>query len=89
MTRAHEPTDAVHSDERWQFAVLSLVLRFHPERLSATELRREMLAGDYDFAKTDSHNRAVRDLIAAGLLRHDGDSIVATRAAMHFDMLND
>jgi len=35
-------------DETWQLAVLSRVLILHPERLSATELRREMLANDQD-----------------------------------------
>jgi hypothetical protein len=77
------------SDRAWQSAVLTCVLCFHPERLSATELRREMLADDQDFEQTDSHDRAVRDLIAAGLLRRDGDSIVATHAAMCFDAMSD
>jgi hypothetical protein len=31
---------------------------------------------------------AVRDLIAAGLLRREGDSIIPTRAAVHFYMLH-
>lgn len=48
-----------------------------------------MLAGAQDFDQTDSHDRAVRDLIAAGLLRRDGDSIVPTHAAMCFDALSD
>jgi hypothetical protein len=77
------------SDEAWQLAVLSRVLLLHPERLSATELRREMLAGEQDFERIDAHDRAVRDLIGAGLLRRDGDSIVATHAAMYFNSLND
>jgi hypothetical protein len=36
-------------DEAWQLAVLSRVLILHPQRLSPTELRREMLANDQDF----------------------------------------
>jgi hypothetical protein len=77
------------SDEAWQLAVLSRILALYPERLSATELRRVMLAGDQGFEQIDAHDRAVRDLIAAGLLRRDGDSVVATHATMHFDSLND
>jgi hypothetical protein len=80
--------DAIADDDAWQLAVLSRVLILHPARLSATELRREMRADAHDFARTDAHNRAVDDLIAAGLLRHDGDSIIASRAAMHFDHLH-
>jgi hypothetical protein len=66
-----------------------LVLSFHPERLSATELRREMLAGDQDFEQVDAYDRAVRDLIGAGVLRRDGDSIVVTHTAMSFEALRD
>jgi hypothetical protein len=79
--------DAITDDEDWQLAVLSRVLILDPARLSATELRREMRADAHDFTRTDAHGRAVEDLIAAGLLRRDGDSIIATRAATHFDHL--
>jgi hypothetical protein len=75
-------------DESWQLAVLSRVLGLHPERLSAEELRREMLGDRRDFAQADAHDRAVRDLSAAGLLRRDGDSIVPTRAALCFYALH-
>jgi hypothetical protein len=75
-------------DEACQLGVLSHVLILHPERLSADELRREMLAGTQDFSQIDAHDRAVRDLIAVGLLRRDGDSVVATRAALYFDALH-
>jgi hypothetical protein len=77
------------SDEAVQLAVMSRVLLLHPERLSATELRRMMLAGEQDFERSDDHDRAVSDLIGAGLLRRDGDSVVATHAAMYFHSLND
>lgn len=48
-----------------------------------------MLAGEQDFEQIDAHDRAVRDLIGAGLLRRDGDSVVATHAAMYFYSLKD
>jgi hypothetical protein len=76
------------SDESWQTSVLSLVLLMHPAFWSAEELRREMLADGQSFSEVDAHDRAVRDLIAAGLLRREGNSILATRAAMHFYMLH-
>jgi hypothetical protein len=75
-------------DDAWELAVLSRVLVLHPERLSAEELRREMLADGREFARLDAHGRAVRELIAAGLLRRDGDSVVATRAAVRFAALH-
>lgn len=79
---------AVPADEAWQLAVLTRVLVLDPERLSGAELRLEMLAGEREFSRIDAHERAVRDLVAAGLLRHDGDSIVATRAARRFAALH-
>jgi hypothetical protein len=77
------------SDEAWQLAVLSLVLVLHPAHLSAEELRREMLADREDFAHTDAHDRTVRDLIASGLLRRHGDSVIPTRAAVRYRALHD
>jgi hypothetical protein len=78
----------VLSDEAWQLAVLTRVLVLEPERLSDVELRREMLAGERAFARIDAYERAVRELVASGLLRHDGDSIVATRAARRYAELH-
>jgi hypothetical protein len=60
----------------------------HPERLSAEELQREMLAGRQAFAQSDAYDCAMRDLTAAGRLRRDGDSIVPTRAALYFCVLH-
>jgi hypothetical protein len=76
-------------DESWQFGILHRVLVLYPERLSADELRLEILADRQDFSSVDAHDRAVRDLIAAGLLRRDGDSIVATHAAIRLYELAD
>lgn len=76
------------SDEARQLAVLSCVLLLHPQRLTKTELRRQMFVDDREFAQVDSYDRAVRDLVAVGLLRHDGDSVVATRAATYFASLH-
>ena len=87
-TTAHGPKQTLLPDEAWQLAVLSRVLLLHPERLSIDELRREMLAGDRTFPPTDACDRAIRDLVAVGLLRHDGDSVIATRAAMYFAVLH-
>jgi hypothetical protein len=89
MTNHHPSRDPATEDAIWQLAVLSRILRLHPERLSAAELEREMLAGERGFAQLDACTRAVRDLVAAGLLRHDGDSVIATRAATHFALLHD
>lgn len=79
---------SILDDQAVQRAILAHVLALHPTRLSADELRREILLGAISFAATDAYDRAVRDLIAVGLLRHDGDSIVPSRAALCFDALD-
>jgi hypothetical protein len=79
---------AMLSDETWQLGVLTSVVVMHPERLSYAELRREMLVDEQEFSQTDDFDRAVRGLVASGLLRHDGDSVIPTRAAMRFAALN-
>jgi hypothetical protein len=56
--------------------------------LTGEELRRELFVDRHDFSQADAQDRAVRDLIAAGLLRREGDSIIPTRAAMHFYKLH-
>jgi hypothetical protein len=75
------------SDEAWQLAVLYCVLKLHPERLSFAELRRQMFVDDQDFSQADAFDRAVCDLVAVGLLRHDGDSVIAPRAASYFSRM--
>jgi hypothetical protein len=51
------------------------------------ELARELCEDAEDFAEGDALARAVRDLIAAGLLRMEGEAVVPTVAAIHFDRL--
>ncbi len=67
-------------DARAQRAVLSLVLDEHPALLAASEVEREIGAGD-------AAERAMRDLTGAGLIRKDGETVFPTRAALHFDRL--
>jgi hypothetical protein len=68
--------------------VRSHVLLEHPALLTGEELRREMLVDRQDISQADAHDRAIRDLIAPGPLRREGDSIIPTRAAVHFYMLH-
>ena len=67
-------------DARAQRAVLSLVLHEHPALLAASEVEREVGAGD-------ATERAMLDLTGAGLIRREGVTVLPTRAALHFDRL--
>lgn len=75
------------SDDAIQRAVLGCLLEFHPTRLSQAELLRELSADPDDFSRRDAIDIAVRDLIAAGLLRRDGDSIIPTRTLLRAEEL--
>lgn len=77
----HEEDDAVEG------AVLGLVFDSHPDALTKDELLREMTqGGSTEFSDVDASERAVRDLIAAGLLHPLGDEefVRPTRAALRF-----
>jgi hypothetical protein len=78
---------SAREDHATQVAALSLVLAMRPDQLTLDELIREMVAGSDDFAERDAVERAVRDLVGAGLLRRCGESVLPTRAAAHFHRL--
>ncbi len=67
-------------DESVQRAVLSLALDAHPKSLTIPMLAREIDQGD-------AVERAVRDLVGAGLLECHGISIRPTVAALRHDRL--
>jgi hypothetical protein len=75
------------TDHRDQAAVLTLVLELHPAHLTVGELVREVGPITADFEAEDRCKRAVRDLVAAGLLHLCGDLIFPSRAALLFASL--
>jgi hypothetical protein len=72
-------------DDSTQAAVLRGVLSTYPEPITLAELIRAMTFGSTEFSDLDRIERAVRDLIAGGLLyRRDDDLVIPTRAAAKF-----
>jgi len=67
-------------DQGTQSAVMALVLAERETILTLGDLMME-IEGE------DAVARAVRDLTAVGLLRREGESVLPTRAAIHFDRL--
>lgn len=76
------PTES--DDASAQRAVLAFVLDQHPATLTICEISREIGSDEGDEAE-----RAIRDLVGAGLLRCEGASVLPTRAALHADRLED
>ncbi|MGN6258900.1 MAG: hypothetical protein ACTHN3_14320 [Solirubrobacterales bacterium] len=71
-------------DDRDQRAVLIHVLEEDSPPLTLTDLIRELAAGDEEFTEQDRIARAIRELIAVGLLHRSGDLVLPTRAAVRF-----
>jgi hypothetical protein len=74
-------------DATFEAAVLQQLLALHPTQITFGELLRVMTVDSGDFAQRDALERAVRDLAASGLLHRNGDVVLPSRAALHFDEL--
>src|SRR6186997_2614196 len=75
-------TTTAQQDYRDQGRVLRTILDLHPEPLTLAELTREMTIDSTDHAERDRIERAVRDLIAGGVLHLVGDFVLPTRTAV-------
>jgi predicted transcriptional regulator len=69
-------------DAALESAILQQVLALHPATVTSEELARELREED-----GDAMERAVRDLVAAGLLHRSEALVLPTRAALRFDEL--
>jgi hypothetical protein len=75
-------------DLRDQSQVLREVLVIYPETTTLDELQRGLTAASGEFSDRDRIERAVRDLVAGGLLHlRAGDLVLPTRAAVNFHFL--
>lgn len=68
-------------DAALESALLQQVLSLHPTAVTIEELARELDESD------DALERAVRDLVAAGLLHRSDVFVLPSRAALRFDEL--
>lgn len=87
-----EPGDSLSTsaaDAATEAAVLLRVLDLQPAQVSLAELSRDLHGERPRFEERDAIERAVRDLIAAGLLRRGGELVLPTRAALRFAELNE
>jgi len=84
--RPDDPPTA-EEDARTERRVLTHVLHNRPTHRTMPELVRELCDDPEDFAEGDALARAVRDLVASGLLRMEGETVVPTRAAVHFERI--
>jgi hypothetical protein len=76
-------------DAATESAVLQQVLDLYPTQVTYEELLREVGGEFAEFSERDAVERAVRDLVGAGLLHRHDDFILPSRAALRFDELLD
>lgn len=73
-------------DAKVEHAVLGFLLHEHPDRLTIPEVSRAMNRFS-DFNSEDAVERAIRELVGAGLLRCEGAYVQPTRAALYYERL--
>jgi len=78
------PPSPGHTDRKVESAVLAFVLDEHPNRLTIPEVSWAMSPRGSEFAHGDAIERAVRELVGAGLLHVAEGFVLPTRAALHF-----
>lgn len=76
-------------DTTIEATVLRQLLALYPVQMTVAELAREIDGDNADFAQTDAVERAVRELVAAGLAHRNGDVVIPSRAALRLDELLD
>jgi hypothetical protein len=89
MDETDDSLTPASEDAATESAVLQQVLDFHPVLVTAAELVREVGGESPGFAEQDAIERAMRDLIGAGLLHEHGHFLIPTRAALRFNELLD
>jgi predicted transcriptional regulator len=82
-----DPSSPAGADKRTESAVLALLLDEHPNQLTMPELAL-VLHGDVErFKPRDAAERAVQELVGAGLVHRQGKFLTPTRAALYFAAL--
>ncbi len=79
------PLTPENDDRQVQWAVLSFLLGEYPDhQLTIPEVSRAMNAGLADFRREDAIERAIRELVGAGLLHCQCGFVLPTRAAITY-----
>ncbi len=77
-----DPARPACEDTKVERVVLSFLLDKHPSQLTIPELSSALNADPNRFEANDAVERAVRELVGAGLLHCRGGFVLPTRAAL-------
>jgi hypothetical protein len=79
-----DPSTPADADRKVEWAVLAYLLDEHPDQFTIPEVSRVMNQGKTGFGNEDTVERAIRQLVGAGLLHCCGGFILPTRAALYY-----
>jgi hypothetical protein len=82
-----DPSRPSDEDTKAERVVLAFLLEEHPSQLTIPELSLALNAHPGGFSSGDAVERAVRELVGAGLLYCQGRLILPSRAALYFARL--
>jgi hypothetical protein len=81
------PRSGAEDDRQVESAVLRMVLD-EPDHMTLAELQLAMRRGPDEFASADEVERAVRELVGAGLLHVPAGLVLPSRAAVYVSGLD-
>ena len=82
--RERDPATPAEADRKVEWAVLAFLLDEHPNQLTIAEVSWALNRGAQEFEREDAVERAVRELVGAGLLHCESGFVLPTRAALYF-----
>ncbi|HET7052510.1 MAG TPA: hypothetical protein VFI09_01165 [Solirubrobacterales bacterium] len=79
-----DPPTPADVDRKAEWAVLAYLLDEHPDQFTIPEVSRVMNEGKTGFDSEDAVERAIRQLVSAGLLHCCGGFVLPTKAALYY-----
>jgi hypothetical protein len=84
-----DPFGPAAQDAKAERAVLAFLIGEHPNQLTVAEASWALNNGSIEFEAEDAVERAIRELVGAGLLRCADGFVLPTRAALYFARLEE
>ena len=79
-----DPSTPSNEDRKVEWTVLSYLLDAHPKQLTIPAVSSKMNEGKAAFESEDAVERAIRQLVGAGLLHCCGGFVLPTKTALYF-----
>jgi hypothetical protein len=84
-----DPSGPADQDAKAERAVLAFLINEHPNQLTVAEVSWALSHGPVEFEAEDAVERAVRELVGAGLVRCSDGFVMPTLAALYFARLEE